>query len=457
MRITEKTPVTEIYQKAYNLYQLRILTILLLIPLYILTCTWAKLTINIWPLYLILFVEVFLNKPYKIFFRNSYSGYEALLGAVFIDFLAETAALHLLGNVDLFIYSACFFVSIVYCALNLPTVLVFQFAALASGLYGGLILLGHLGIIPQTISFGPNLSLAQETAIVCRHIAFFFFIALLVRFLANALVKKEDRMQDLIWELRETSEKLKYSYHLQTDYFARMSHEIRSPLNSILGFSQLLLENSNDPLTPKQKDFLARIERGARHLRELINDVLDLSKIESKKMQLAVKEIDLVKIIDSVVDIFYEEALHKQILLGFPERPDSIKITADELKLRQVLYNLLSNALKFTPKGFVRVSLKKEAAGAKIVVEDSGIGIAKGNQETIFQPYEQTGRATAPNVQGSGLGLAISKQFVEMHGGKIWVESEMGKGSKFVISLPFKPIPPKSDEPMPVEVPPLNA
>jgi len=448
MRITGRTPVEGTYQKAYQLYQLRILAIIFLIILYILTCKWGNFTIkNLGPLYLVILIEVFVNRPYKAFFRNAKSGTEALIASVIIDFLAETTALHLLGNVDLFIYASCFFISIVYCALNLPVILTLQMATLASALYAGLIVLGHFNIIPQTVSFGSGLNAVQETAIIVRHIAFFYLIAFFVRALASSLVKKDERLEELLWELRETSEKVKYSYHMQTDYFARMSHEIRAPLNSILGFSQLLLESPTEPPTGKQKDFLSRIERSSKHLRELINDVLDLSKIESKKMQLTLREIDLVKIIHTALDVFYEEALSKHLLLGFMEKPASLRITADELKVRQVLYNLLSNSLKFTRQGFIRITLAKEPdGGARITVEDSGLGIAANDQSIIFQPYVQAGRAIENSGKGTGLGLAISKQFVEMHGGKIWVESDLGKGSRFIFTLPPVPPAPKSTE-----------
>ena len=448
MRITGRTPVEEIYQKAYRLYLCRILTIFFLIPLYMLTCKWGNFTIeNLWPLYLVVLVEVFVNRPYKVFFADSKAGTEALVASVIIDFLAEATALHLLGDVDLFIYVSCFFISLVYCALNLPSFLTLQMATIASALYAGLIILGNFNIIPQTISLGSHLTAVQETAIVFRHIAFFYLIAIFVRSLASALVKKDDRLEGLFWELRETSDKFKYAYHMQTDYFARMSHEIRAPLNSILGFSQLLLESPTEPPTDKQKDFLSRIERSGKHLRELINNVLDLSKIESKKMQLALHEIDLVKIIHSVIDVFYEEALTKSLVLSFTEKPVSLRITADELKLRQVLYNLFSNALKFTQQGFVHITVSREPeGGARITVEDSGSGISPENLAAIFMPYEQAGRATASSVKGTGLGLAISKQFVEMHGGKIWVESEPGKGSRFIFTLPLTPPEQKPEE-----------
>lgn len=446
MRITAHTPVTEIYQRAYQLYLLRILTLIFLVLLYIVTSQWGQFNINIWPLYVVVFVEIFINRPYPFLYRNSQAAYQALIASVLIDFLSETTALHLLGNVDLFIYSSCYFISIVYCALYLPTFLTLQFATLASGLYAGLIVLGHLGIVPQTISLGDNLDLVQKTAIIFRHIAFFYLIAIAIRFLAAAMERKDARLEELNRELRETSDKFKYAYHLQTEYFARMSHEIRAPLNSILGFSELLLESGTEPLTSKQKDFMSRIKNSGKHLRDLINDVLDLSKLESKKMQLLPREIDLVKTAHAVLDVFHEEAAQKKLQLGLGEKPDVLKITADELKLRQVLYNLLSNALKFTTRGFVHVSLKKTKERAIIIVEDSGAGIPPENLRSVFHPYEQAGRNTSPNIPGTGLGLAISRQFVEMHGGTIEVESKVGKGSRFTVSLPLQAVTTQNSE-----------
>ena len=438
MRITEKTPAVEIYQKASHLYQLRLLTILALTFIYVVTCKLGKFDTNFWPLCLVVLIEAFINYPYKRLFRDSRSGYETLVASVVIDFLAEIAVLHLLGNVDIFIYSACFFISIVYCALTLPAKLTLRFATLASSLYAGLIAAGHWGLLPQTVSFGPNLDLAQEIAILLRHIAFFYLVAIFVRMLASTLEKKEERLEAFIWELRETNDRIKCAYHLQTDYFARMSHDIRAPINSVLGFSQLMLESTTEPLTAKQRDFIFRIEQSGKKLRELINQVLEISKSESRKMQLVAQEVDLVKVIHTVLDIFYEEALCKGILMGFTGKIETLKIKADELKLRQVLYNLLSNALKFTQKGFIHISLERESAGIKMMVEDSGIGIAPENHTSIFHPYGQTDHAL-PQKKEIGLGLVISRQFVEMHGGKIWVESEPDKGSRFIITLPEEP------------------
>ncbi|MFH0985592.1 MAG: HAMP domain-containing sensor histidine kinase [Candidatus Omnitrophota bacterium] len=443
-----RTSAEEFYQKACQLYRLRILVIFFLIPLYMITCKWGDFTIaNMWPLFIVVGIELFVNYPYKFFFRDARSGTESLIASVTIDFLAETAALHLLGNVDLFIYASCYFISVVYCTLNLPTVLTLQLATLASSLYAGLIVLGRFHVIPQTVSFGPGLNSVQETAIIFRHIAFFYLIAIFMRFLASALIKKDERLEQLLWELRETNERVKYSYHMQTDYFARMSHEIRSALNTISGFSQLLLESTTEPPTVKQKDFLSRIERSSTHLRELVNDVLDISKIESKKMKLTLRKIDLVKVIETALEVFSKEALTEHLSLTFSKKPLNLRITADELKIRQILYNLLSNALKFTHQGSVEVILEKETdGGATITVEDSGPGIAPENLEAIFRPYEQAGRATDQQHHGTGLGLAISKQFVEMHGGKIRIESELGKGSRFIVTLPALPPAAPSEE-----------
>ena len=451
MRITKRTPVGEIYQKAYQLYKLRVLTLITIISLYLLTSKWGQFrTDNLLPLYLVILIEVFVNRPYGIFFRTPESGFKALVASIIIDFMAETAALHLLGNVDLFIYASCFFISIIYCAFYLPAAMTLQMAFLASSLYAGLIALGHFHIIPQTVSFGPELSLFREAAIVIRHIAFRFLLALLVRSLANSLTKKDEQLERLLWELRETNDKIQFASQLQTKYFTRMSHEIRTPLNSILGFSQLILETPNEPLTERQKDFLSRIERSGRHLRKLINNVLDYSRIEDeKKTPLALKEIDLVKVLNSMLDIFHTEALSKKILLRFTGKPESLLITVDELKLRQILYNLISNAFKFTSHGFVHIKLEKEMNGdAKITIEDSGTGIPEEQQKIIFQQYEQTDHTMIKDLQNSGLGLPISKQLVEMHGGTIKVESNPGKGSRFIFTLP-----PKPPEPPPPELP----
>jgi signal transduction histidine kinase len=441
MRITLKTPVEGIYQRACQLYRFRILAILFLVLLYAMTRKWGDFTLeNLWPLYLVVLIELFVNCPYRVFFKNSASGFQALVASVVIDFLAVTATLHLFGSVDPFIYASCLVISIVYCALNLPVFLILQMAILASVLYAGLIILGHTQIIPQTIFFGPGLSRGQEIAIVIRHIAFFCLMALLVRSLASSLSKKDERLDQTLRELRETSEKVKYAYHLQTEYFSHMSHDIRAPLNSMLGFSQLLLESPTEPPTEKQRDFLTRIKRSAKHLRDLVNDVLDLSRIESRRMQLLPRDVELVSVIGTVLDLFYEEAAQKGLVLKFTEKPASLKISADELKLRQVLYNLLSNAIKFTAHGFVHVRLSAEPdGGARITVEDSGQGIAPEDQSLIFRPYEQTGRATAASLKGTGLGLAISQKFVKMHGGKIRVESVPDKGSRFILTLPSVP------------------
>jgi signal transduction histidine kinase len=157
-------------------------------------------------------------------------------------------------------------------------------------------------------------------------------------------------------------------------------------------------------------------------------------------MQLLPRDVELVNVISTALDLFYEEAARKGLVLKFTEKPASLKISADELKLRQVLYNLLSNAIRFTAHGFVQVRLSAEPdGGARITVEDTGQGIAPENQSSIFRPYEQAGRATAATLRGTGLGLAISQKFIKMHGGNIWVESVPGKGSRFILTLP--PVP----------------
>ncbi len=442
MRITPQTPIERIYRKARQLYRLRALTLLIFIPFFLFIGKRAGFTLeNLGPISLVILIELFVNHPYKIFFKNSGPAAEVLMASVVIDFLAGISTLHLLGHVDFFLFTACFLITITYCALNLPVFLILQITTLASMVYAGLIVLGNLRSLPQTVFLGASLSRVQEAAVIVRHIAFFYLIAILVRSLASALSKKEARLVQLSGELRETSHKIKYAYYLQTEYFSHISHDIRAPLNSLLGFSQLLLESPTEPPTERQKDFLTRMERSSKHLRDLINDVLELSRIESKRMQLVTAEIDLVGVLWTAIDLFSEEAARKNLDLAFTEKPGHLRVTADELKLRQVFYNLLSNAVKFTPEGFIRILLTREPdGGARITIEDSGPGIPPEKQAFLFRPYEQGGHPASVGLKTSGLGLALSRKFVEMHGGRLWVESESGKGSRFILTLPPAPV-----------------
>jgi PAS domain S-box-containing protein len=226
---------------------------------------------------------------------------------------------------------------------------------------------------------------------------------------------------------------------LKDEFLASMSHELRTPLNSIIGFSDLLAEQGAANFNPKQKRFLGHIQQGSRHLLELINDILDLSKIEAGHLELKYEDFELSQAVAEVVATVRPIATAKSIQFDSVVASD-LFLYADRLRFKQVLYNLLSNALKFTPAGGqVSIEGSQEQRSIRFRVADTGIGIPTGEQEAIFESFHQVGTTTKGVREGTGLGLAITKRLVEQHGGSIWVESELGKGSRFFFTLPLRP------------------
>jgi signal transduction histidine kinase len=243
----------------------------------------------------------------------------------------------------------------------------------------------------------------------------------------------------LFHEIEIKSRELATASQHKSEFLANMSHELRTPLNAILGFSEVLQERMFGEINEKQAEYLADILESGRHLLGLINDILDLSKIEAGRMELEPSEFDLPSAIENTLILVRERAQRRGIKLGQTLDERLGPIHADERKVKQVLLNLLSNALKFTPEGGridVRAALQDGVA--EISVSDTGVGIAPEDQDAVFEEFRQVGSA-AKKVEGTGLGLAISRKFVELHGGKIWVCSEVGKGSTFSFTLPHSP------------------
>jgi signal transduction histidine kinase/CheY-like chemotaxis protein len=225
---------------------------------------------------------------------------------------------------------------------------------------------------------------------------------------------------------------------LKGDFIASMSHELRTPLNSILGFSDLMIQGRAGPLNQRQQDFMGHVKGAADHLLNLINDVLDLAKIEAGRIQLHPELLYLQAELEDVLPVLRSIALQKDISLAVA--PGDHTLFADRLRFRQILYNLVSNALKFTPsKGRVEVNAASEGEWTTVTVADTGAGIALEEQTAIFDKYYQAGSRRAPR-DGTGLGLAITKSLVEQHNGSIWVESEgAGTGSRFKFTLRARP------------------
>ena len=218
-----------------------------------------------------------------------------------------------------------------------------------------------------------------------------------------------------------------------------MSHELRTPLNAIIGFSEVLGERMFGELNEKQAEYTDDILSSGRHLLSLINDILDLSKVEAGRMELELTKFDLPMAIDNALTLIRERASRHGIRLHHSVDDRLGELTGDERKIKQILLNLLSNAVKFTPEGGrVDVDAVSSDGVVEISVSDTGIGIAPQDQETIFEEFRQVGTDYAQKREGTGLGLTLTRKFVELHGGKIWVESELGRGSRFIFTLPVR-------------------
>jgi len=248
----------------------------------------------------------------------------------------------------------------------------------------------------------------------------------------GTLATNLNRMND---ELGRLYEELENASRHKSEFLANMSHELRTPLNAVIGFSEVLQDRLFGDLNEKQAEYVADIHTSGRHLLALINDILDLSKIEAGRMELQVSSFALSEVLQNSVALLRERATRQGISLGLEVDPSAGVIEADERKLNQVLFNLLSNAVKFTSNGgHIEVSARGDGGEVVVSVRDDGVGIAAADQARIFEEFQQAG--TSQMQEGTGLGLALSRRFVELHGGRLWVESEPGKGSTFRFTLP---------------------
>lgn len=241
-----------------------------------------------------------------------------------------------------------------------------------------------------------------------------------------------------IFELEERNRRIVEANRLKSEFLANMSHELRTPLNSVIGFSEFILDQKAGPLTPKQREYIGDIRTSGQHLLQLINDVLDLSKIEAGKTELLCEFFSLAREIGEVVGLMRVLAEKKEIILRSSVDPALDEVCLDPQKLRQVLYNLLSNAVKFTdPGGLVEIEARATEPGRfTIAVRDTGIGIRQEDFSRLFVEFEQLDASASRRYGGTGLGLVLSKRLVELHDGSIWVDSEFGKGSTFTVELP---------------------
>ena len=241
----------------------------------------------------------------------------------------------------------------------------------------------------------------------------------------------------LFKEIQQKSAQLEVANRHKSEFLANMSHELRTPLNAVIGFSDVLLQRMFGELNDQQADYLEDIRSSGTHLLTLINDILDLSKIEAGRMELETAPFSLVAALNNAVTLIRERATSHGIRLVLDVAPDLDTIVADERKVKQVVVNLLANAVKFTPDGgAVTLRAVRENGEVRLAIHDTGIGIAPEDQERIFEEFQQASHRSEKSREGTGLGLSLSKRMVELHGGSIMVESAPGKGSTFTVTLP---------------------
>ncbi|MBZ5506167.1 MAG: PAS domain-containing sensor histidine kinase [Acidobacteriia bacterium] len=292
-------------------------------------------------------------------------------------------------------------------------------------------------LFPVEISLSPNWIegslhvIASVRDITERRVVEARIRALREQYTAELTAKNE--------QLEARSREAEQANRLKTEFLASMSHELRTPLHTIIGFSELLTEQLEGPLNEKQHRFVGHISQDARHLLELINQILDISKIESGHLELRREAFDFDHCVGEVLAGIRNHAATKNITL---ENQNSFHdaLFADRLRMKEILYNLLSNAVKFTPEGG-RVWLEsgREGNSLRVSVCDTGIGIPQQEHPSIFEKFYQVGDSSAGVREGTGLGLPITKHLIELHGGTISVESWPGKGSRFTLTLPLAP------------------
>ena len=238
-------------------------------------------------------------------------------------------------------------------------------------------------------------------------------------------------------ELSASNAQLMQASRLKSQFLASMSHELRTPLNSIIGFSKVMLNRLDGDLTERQETYIRSVHNSGTHLLQLINGILDFSRIEAGKLEMMSEELDIHELIDECIESSMPLARGKQLKLEKNVPLELPRLVADRTKVKQILLNLLSNAIKFTAQGRVAVSVQAEPGAVRVKVSDTGIGIRAEDLARLFEPFQQLDNPVTRGAGGTGLGLAISKKFVELHGGRIWAESRESQGSTFHFTLPL--------------------
>ncbi|OGP90485.1 MAG: hypothetical protein A2031_00235 [Deltaproteobacteria bacterium RBG_19FT_COMBO_43_11] len=384
-----------------------------------------------------------------------------------LEIIGFTAIIHSFGGIEATFLLPLYAAAIAYVGPLEPRKKPYILAGISGICFSALLVLEHLGIL-QTIRVNPDYSMPwiYQVAIMFVVVPLLFIVAFISSYTVQLLKNSREKLSIQNEELRLALIKANESDRLKSEFLANISHELRTPLHAIIGFSDLLNNHYLGELNEKQKDSVKDINTSGKHLLSIINDLLDISKMEAGKMDLDISKTNLKMLLENSLNIFGKLAEENgtKLLTDIDDCPETIQ--ADERMIRQVLYNLLSNAIKFTPEGgTVRLSAhyltrsnyhwltrKGEVLSSPIFnddkkrdyehlvnisVTDSGIGLKKENMKLIFKPFVQVDGSKSRRYQGTGLGLSLSKQFIELHKGCIWVESEgENKGCTFHFVIP---------------------
>ncbi len=426
---------------------------------------------QVWPITAIMSVSFIMTAfAYYNVIRDRWLIFSFIL-ELMADMVALTVVVYLSGGP----YSEYFSLYIFYCfaaGVFYNYLLTALLAVCALTFYGVFLVLCLQGIIPPMIlNYGDLPPLHANLP----HIHFalgviFMGLAIYGVKIASFFSQQRERALDalnleasrLIEELKNTNTQLKEANRVKSEFLAIMSHELRTPLTAIIGFSELLLEGVMGELTAEQKESLREVLNNGADLLEMINSLLDLSKIDSGKMKLDARPFNFVEMVERVQRTIASLIQRKRhtLVIDAPDAPPVVE--GDERKLQQVLLNLVSNAIKFTPpEGTITVRMRRfvswddiarraawaprvarhsdayQRGALELVVEDNGVGIDAPHLEVIFDMFQQVDSSITRSFGGTGLGLALAKQFIELHGGAIWAESELGKGAKFTTVLPI--------------------
>jgi signal transduction histidine kinase len=385
-----------------------------------------------------------------------------------LEIIGFTAIIHSIGGIEAAFLTPIYAASIAYVGPMEPRKTPFIIAGLSSICFCLLLILEHFGIL-QTLKVNPDYYMpwSYQVAIMFVEVPLLFVVAFVSSYTTQLLKKNREKLHRQNEELRLALIKASESDRLKSEFLANISHELRTPLHAIIGFSDLLNNHYLGELNEKQKDSVKDINTSGKHLLAIINDLLDISKMEAGKIDLDISEINLKMLLENSLNIFGKLAQKSgtKLLSNIDDCPEII--SADERMIRQILYNLLSNAIKFTPEGgSIKLSahhltrsnsqwltkkgeilslpilngyeMMRHEQLVKVSVSDNGIGLKKEDMKLIFKPFVQVDGSKSRRYQGTGLGLSLTKQFVELHKGSIWVVSEgEDKGCTFHFVLPI--------------------